>query len=190
MRQILACLIVIAGCGKSDSKPVPERSVPAPATPSAPTTVAPTPATPSADSGSCTVTASGAYTGTATGAGDLGSVGSKYWSPGAAPNGMHAPALLLNCHASADLHLTIASKRDEAVPFGPKTYKVVDGDPDIGLMARAGSGILKLVGTIDITAFDHHHVAGTFDVTGPLIKGGGAVTLKGTFDYPCHASGC
>ncbi|HEY1547841.1 MAG TPA: hypothetical protein VGG28_08475, partial [Kofleriaceae bacterium] len=119
-----------------------------------------------------------------------GSVGSKYWTAGAAPAGITLPALLINCRANADLHLTIASNRDDAVPFAPKTYKVVEGDRDIALIARAGSGILKLVGTIDITAFDHHHVAGTFDVTGPLLKGGAAVTLTGSFDYPCHASGC
>jgi hypothetical protein len=183
MRQILACLIAFAACGNSDTKPGPDLSVPQ----AAPTPAAPTAST---DTGSCTLTASGGYTGTATGPGDRGSIGTKFWSGAQAPDGVHLPAVIVNCHASPDLHLTIASKRDDNVLFGPKTYQVVADDPDFGLTARAGSGILKLVGTIDITAFDHHHIAGTVDVTGPLIKGGAAVTLKGSFDYPCHASGC
>jgi hypothetical protein len=185
MRQILACLIAFAACGKSDPKPGPDRSVPqavpAQATP-----------TPTADTGSCTLTASGGYAGTATGPGDRGSVGTKFWSGAQAADDMHMhmPAVVVSCHASPDLRLTIASKRDDNVVFGPKTYTVVADDADFGISGRAGSGILKLVGTIDITAFDRHHIAGTVDVTGPLIKGGASVTLKGSFDYPCHASGC
>jgi hypothetical protein len=181
MRQILACLIALAACGKSDTKPGPDLSAPqaAPAQAATPT--------PTADLGSCTLTASGGYTGTATGPGDRGSVGSKLWYGTQAPD---LPAMLVNCHASADLHLTIASKRDNNIVFGPKTYHVVANDPDIALTARAGSSILQLVGTIDITAFDHHHIAATIDVTGPLLKGGASVNLKGSFDYPCHASGC
>jgi hypothetical protein len=51
--------------------------------------------------------------------------------------------------------------------FGPK---VTLGDPN---------------GTVDITTFDKKHIAGTIDLSGKLVPGGGSVKLTGKFDFAC-----
>ncbi len=184
MRQLLACLIVLTACkgdraSTSSSSPSPSPPSPAPAAAHAPAA----PVTP--DSGFCTLEASGAFSGSGTTPGDNGSFASKYWSKGA-PAGVPAVALLLNCHATTDVHLTIAALPTADVPFGPKTYTVLPTGGDIAISGRAGSGILHMAGTFAITAWDNKHIAGTVDVSGKRIKGNDDVRITGTFDLPCH----
>ena len=179
MRQLLACLIVLTAC-KGD--PAPSSSAPS-SSPPAPARAKPAAVT--ADSGFCTLEASGAFSGSGTAPGDSGSFASKYWSKGA-PAGVPSVALLLNCHATADVHLTIAALPTGDVPFGPKTYTVVPSGGDIAISGRAGSGILHMAGTFAITAWDTKHIAGTVDVSGKRIKGNDDVKITGSFDLPCH----
>ena len=103
-------------------------------------------------------------------------VQSKYWDTDAP-----GPALTVNC-IGKEARLSFAASPGVNVPFGPHTYKLDGGRGDVVVMARVKDKQLAAVsGTIDVTAFDEHHLIGTFDLTG---TGAGAkVPLTGSFDF-------
>jgi hypothetical protein len=81
------------------------------------------------------------------------------------------------------------AKRD-GMPFKPKKYTFAKGSGDASLNVRFGSATLDAInGTVDVTAFDAHHIAGTIDIKGKLVPGGGEVKLTGSFDLICPGFG-
>jgi hypothetical protein len=87
--------------------------------------------------------------------------------------------LALNCIGK----LGRVSFRPGTPPTGPTTYKIERTSHDVVLLARARDKQLGNVeGTIDVTALDAHHVAGTIDLVGT--SGSGRVTIAGSFDFP------
>ena len=110
-------------------------------------------------------------------------VSTKYW----AGDDDRAPVLSVNCVGKTG-RMSFASAPGAAVPYGPKTYKLDGGRGELVVFARSGDKQLAAVsGTIDVTAFDGHHFAGTFELSGSA--GAGKLALSGSFDFPCHG-GC
>jgi len=102
-------------------------------------------------------------------------VNTKYW----AADDDRAPVLSVNCIGKTG-RMSFSAAPNATVPYGPKTYKLDGGRGELVVMARAGDKQLSAVtGTVDVTAFDGHHLAGTFELSG----------LSGSFDFPCHG-GC
>ncbi len=97
------------------------------------------------------------------------------------------PPLAINCIGKLG-RMTFEPAPGAAVPFGPHTYKIERGTRDYVVFARArDKQLANIEGTIDVTAFDATHIAGTFDLAGTA--GAQRVTLSGTFDFPCRG-GC
>ncbi len=87
--------------------------------------------------------------------------------------------LSLNCIGK----LGRVSFRPGTPPAGPTTYKIERTTHDVVVLARAKDKQLGNVeGTIDITALDARHVAGTIDLSGTA--GSARVTITGSFDFP------
>ena len=93
------------------------------------------------------------------------------------------PALTVNC-SGKDLRLSFVPRPDASVPYGPKLYQIDRKRGELVMIGRAGKSLADFVGTVDITAFDAHHVAGTIKLTAKQV-GGGTVKLVGQFDYRC-----
>ena len=167
----LAVVLVVA-CTKSEPPPEPAPPKPEPAP-------APVKMAAAGDGGTCTLGATGAFTADETIGGSTAS--STYWMSDAEKAG-RPTGFVLNC-AGKQLRLSIAANPNTTVPFGPKTYKLAGKNPELALLGRAGKSLQDFAGTIEVTAFDGHHIAGTIDVNAKQI-GGGAVKLAGSFDLP------
>lgn len=105
-------------------------------------------------------------------------VTTKYW----AKDDPSAPPLSVNCIGKTG-RVSFSAAPGASVPFGPHTYALVAKGGELVVMARAKDKQLSATtGTIDVTAFDDKHIAGTIDVTGTA-TGGTKVTLTGHFDF-------
>jgi hypothetical protein len=196
-----ALLVGVAACGgKADEAPRPEpasSSKPSPARPSpAPPQPGPGPA-PDDRHGSCTVEVRGALTADQTSAGGTSRSVTSYWfAPGDTANVMFGDGrigLVLNCTGKA-LSLSFVSRQatETSVPFGPKTYRLTRRASEMTVLGTVGKASLtSLTGTVDVTAFDARHIAGTFELAGKALPGNGAVNVTGRFDFACPGfSGC
>ena len=86
--------------------------------------------------------------------------------------------------------------KPDGMPFTPKKYEFKKGAGDgASVMITLGPTLTfgDPTGSVNITAFDKTHIAGTIDLSGTL-KGKGAsggVKLTGQFDFKCPGfSGC
>ena len=156
-------LVLLAACSHHD-EPLPSPGAAAPPVAAAPIQKK------SSDYGTCEVLGEKV-------APTVRAVQSKYWMGADEPG----PPLSVNC-IGKEARLSFAASPGVNVPFGPHTYKLDGGRGDVVVMARVKDKQLAAVsGTIDVTAFDDHHLAGTFDLSG---TGAGAkVPLTGSFDF-------
>jgi len=107
---------------------------------------------------------------------DKNPVVTKYWARD------EAMALSVNCIGKTG-RLSFSASPNATVPFGPKTYKLDAGRGELVVFARAkDKQLTAMTGTIDVTAFDAKHLAGSFELSA------NKVTMTGNFDFPCH--GC
>lgn len=134
---------------------------------------------PAGDHGTCTLHATGAFTADETIPGSSSSAASKYWLSDD-QRGTPMSAITVNC-SGKDLRVSFVSNPNGSTPFGVKTY-TVQRNGDLVLLGRAGKSLADFAGTVDITAFDGAHIAGTLDLTAKQV-GGGAVAIKGDFDF-------
>ena len=83
------------------------------------------------------------------------------------------------------------SNVDQPIPFGPKTYRLDKGKGDLAVLAKVGDEMLvNPSGTIDVTAFDAHHIAATIDLTGTTMDQR-ELKVSGKLDFVCDGvSGC
>ena len=76
--------------------------------------------------------------------------------------------------------------KQDGMPFKAKKYEFKNSKGDANIMAAFGKATLAAVnGSVDVTAFDSHHIAGTVDLEGTLAPGGGKVKIGGNFDLVC-----
>ena len=141
-----------------------------------------------AEMGTCHLTASGAVTADQTTPGGRAATNVSYWlSDDERKNMMGVDGFAVNC-IGKDIRFSIVpgGGKKDGMPFSPKKYDFKNGKGDANIMAIFGKATLSNVnGTVDVTAFDSHHIAGSVDLEGKLVPGNGSVKVSGTFDLVC-----
>ena len=168
--------------------------------------VAPVPAPPAVDLGSCELTGSGALSGHEVLPRNRGSVMTDYWFGAAereqiqastdgatAPLALSLRLLLLNCDGRT-VSVSIVpgpGATEKTVPFGPKTYRLEKGQGELAVLAKVGDEMMvDPSGTIDVTAFDAHHIAATIDLAGTTADQR-ELKVSGKLDFVCDGmTGC
>ncbi|HEY5928347.1 MAG TPA: hypothetical protein VIV11_41955 [Kofleriaceae bacterium] len=148
--------------------------------------------------GQCTLKLSGAMTKEQTTMGGRAATNVTYWYGESEKNNMMAmDGFAVNCHGP-DIKFSIVpgGGKPDGMPFAPKKYEFKKGAADgAGVNITLGPTLTfgDPSGTVNITAFDKRHIAGTIDLSGKLMGKGakGAVKLTGQFDFVCPGfSGC
>jgi hypothetical protein len=146
--------------------------------------------------GQCALKLTGAMKAEQTSMGGRAATNVTYWFGPAEQNNMSAmDGFVVNCHGP-DIKFSIVpgGGKKDAMPFAPKKYDFKKGTgTDAGLNITLGPKVTfgDANGSVNITAFDKKHIAGTIDLSGKLVPGGGAVKLTGQFDFVCPGfSGC
>lgn len=141
--------------------------------------------------GTCTLKATGAVTAEQTTPGGRDATNVSYWmKEDERKNMMGTDGFAVNCRGPELKFQLIPSSKKDGMPFKPKKYTFTKGTGDASVMAFFGKSTLDSIsGTVDVTAFDAHHIAGTIDLKGKLVPGGGQVKLTGNFDLTCPGFG-
>lgn len=196
MRQppaLVLALLALAACKPDEdykNQPVP----PEPTTTTTTTTAIPTKPMPSKkkvlapeELGTCTLSATGAVTKEQTTQGGRAATNVSYWMKAEERKGMMGlDGFAVTCHGPDIKFSLVPSGKKDGMPFKPKKYELAKGSGDANVMVVFGKATLDgITGTVDVTAFDARHIAGTINVRGKLVPGGGAVTLTGSFDLVC-----
>ena len=191
MHKLLAGSLFLVACSKKE-EPRPEpKEEPKAEVREAPPEPKPDPGPAIADE--CTLTATGAAKFEQVSKGGRTAVNVSYWYKEADRNKMMGlEGFALHCKGP-NINFSIvpggATNKDTA-PFGPKKYTFTRGKSEIAISAFVGQVPWEpTTGTIDITAFDARHVAGTIDLKGKLDKKK-PLDLKGSFDFKCQGSAC
>jgi hypothetical protein len=141
-----------------------------------------------ADLGTCHLTASGAVTAEQTTPGGRTATNVSYWfTPEEQKSMMGVDGFVVNCNGP-DIRFSMVpgGGKQDGMPFKPKKYDFVAGKGDANVMIGLGkASVTAPSGSIDITAFDSHHIAGTIQLAGKLTPGGGEEKISGSFDLVC-----
>jgi hypothetical protein len=170
MKKLALVAVCLIACSKGEpdykkEKPPEETEVAKPAPPPPPPKKALTPE----EMGKCELKATGAVKAEQTTMGGKAATNVSYWlSADEQKNMMGVDGFAVTC-AGSDIRFSMVpgGGKKDGMPFGPKTTM---DDPS---------------NTVDVTAFDKHHIAGTVNLSGKLVPGGGAVKLTGSFDFVC-----
>ena len=205
MTKFAAIAILLFACSKEDYKnqkpPEPEK-VTVPEKKAAPK---PKAELKPEELGSCELEATGAVKAKQTSYGGRPATNVSYWlSPDEQGTMSAIKGFNVNCHGP-DMKFSImpGGGKPDGQPFQPKKYDIKKGTGDASVMVsfppKEGKAAKEsdqrtlgdAAGTVDITAFDKKHIAGTINIKGKLVPGGGAVTVTGKFDFKCPGfKGC
>lgn len=197
MHKLAVVAVLLGACTKEEERrappPEPEPEVAekkeAPPPPPKKKTLTPE------ELGECKLVATGAIKAEQTSPGGRTATNVSYWYTEAERNNMMGvDGFAVNCHGS-DIKFSIVpgGGKKDGMPFAPKKYEFKKGKGDANLMVNFGGGktMDAPAGVIDITKFDKTRIAGTIDISGKLVPGGGTVKLTGSFDFACPGfSGC
>jgi hypothetical protein len=158
-------------------------------------------APPPADLGSCKIEVTGGITAEQTSPGGKEATNVAYWyAPEERKNMMGVDGYVVNCKGDKfRFSLLPGGGKLDGMPFAPKKFTFVKGKSDgASLMMMFGQATEKSQvtladanGTVDITAIDVRHIAGTIDITGKVVPGNKKIAVKGSFDLVCPGlSGC
>lgn len=193
MSKALALILLVVGCGpeKEDfTKQAPPPEVERPKDMPAPPKKVEMPK----ELGKCTLTASGAVTAEQETPGGRTATNVSYWlTEEERKNMMGVDGFVVTCQGEKiRFQMVPGGGKPDAMPFAPKKYEIKKSKGDATISVGFGKAALADAnGSVDITAFDARHIAGTIDLAGKLQPGGGAVTLKGSFDLICPGfKGC
>jgi hypothetical protein len=141
--------------------------------------------------GTCKLTSTGAIAKEQTTPGGRAATNVTYWmNEKERKSMMGGDGFSVSCHGPDIKFTLIPSAKKDGMPFKPKKYTITKGTGDAGVMVQFGPKTLDGVsGNVDITAFDKHHIAGTLDLKGKLVPGGGEIKLTGSFDLICPGFG-
>jgi hypothetical protein len=183
MRLFVVAAIALCACTSKHEPPPPEPEKPREPPP-------PRKKIGPVDFGSCTLKASGAFTGEETIPGDKKSTASRYWQSEDERSATPIPALTVNC-SGKDMRISVVSSPNAEVPYGIKTYDVDGKNSDVVVLGRAGDQLSDFRGTVAIDAFDSKHIAGTIKINAKQGMSKKRVTIEGTFDFACPGmAGC
>ena len=197
MRKLAVVVLLLASCKseedyKKQKPPEPEVVTPAEKAPPPP----PKKELKPEELGQCTLKLSGAKTAEQTSMGGRAATNVSYWFTEAEKNNMMGvDGFAVRCDGP-DIKFAIlpGGGKKDGMPFAPKKYDFKKGTgTDASIMVTLGPKLTfgDPTGSVNITAFDKRHIAGTIDLSGKLVPGGGAVKLTGQFDYVCPGfSGC
>jgi len=201
MKVAVAAVLLLAACPKHDEDYKKQKPPEEEAKEAAPPPPPPKPAKKALtedEMGECKLTASGGLKAEQTTKGGQGATNISYWRSEQERAGMMGlDGFAINCFGSdIRFSMTPGGKKD-GMPFAPKKYDfkpvAKNAEPrDAAVNITFGKQTLDAVtGTVNVTAFDKHHIAGTIDVSGKTVPGKQAVTVKGTFDLICpNFAGC
>jgi hypothetical protein len=147
------------------------------------------------DLGKCTLSATGAVTAEQETPGGKPATNVSYWfDESERKNMMGVDGFVVNCQGEKiRFSIVPGGGKVDGMPFTPKKYEFKKGTKaDANVMVGFGKAAMgDVTGAVDITAFDARHIAGTIDLSGKLVPGGGAVKLTGSFDLICPGfKGC
>lgn len=146
------------------------------------------------DLGTCHLTATGAVSVDQTSKGGKEATNISYWfEEKERKNMMGIDGFVINCNGDLmRFSMLPGGGKQDGMPFKPKKYDFVKGKGDAGISVGFGKMALSAInGSVDVTAFDARHIAGTVDLSGTLTPGGGDVKVTGQFDLVCPGySGC
>jgi hypothetical protein len=192
---VTALLLLAPACNKrpvEDDKDLP----PEPASSTAPPPVKPMPAKKKVlkpeELGTCKLTATGAVKKEQTTPGGRAATNVTYWmTPDERKNLMGSDGFAVSCSGPEIRFAMIPSGKKDGMPFKPKKYAIANGTGDAGVTVGFGNKLTLdgISGSIDVTAFDAHHIAGAIELRGKLVPGGGEVKLSGSFDLICPGFG-
>jgi hypothetical protein len=198
MKQLALLVCALVACKADEDykkqKP-PEAPEPSAAQKEAPPPPPPKKALTDEELGKCELEVSGAMTVKQTSPGGRAATNISYWFTEAeSKNMMGVDGFVVNCHGK-DVKFSIlpGGGKKDGMPFGPKKYEFKNGKGDANVMVTFGPKVTMgdPNGTVDITTFDKKRIAGTINLTGKLVPGGGSVKLTGSFDFACPGfSGC
>jgi hypothetical protein len=190
MKKLALVAVCLIACSKGEpdykkEKPPEETEVAKPAPPPPPPKKALTPE----EMGKCELKATGAVKAEQTTMGGKAATNVSYWlSADEQKNMMGVDGFAVTC-AGSDIRFSMVpgGGKKDGMPFGPKKYDFKAGKGDASLLITFGpkTTMGDPSGTVDVTAFDKHHIAGTVNLSGKLVPGGGAVKLTGSFDFVC-----
>ena len=188
MRKLVALLVLLTGCPEKEdyTKQKPPVEV---ERDKAPAPVKKKKAGPPADLGKCTLTVSGGITAEQTAVGGKAAANVAYWyTPAERRNMMGVDGYVVSCSGDKfRFQLLPGGGKLDGMPFAPKTFKFAKGKSDgASIMIAFGQATMTDAnGTVDVTAIDNKHIAGTVDLSGKVVPGNKQITIKGSFDYVC-----
>ena len=198
MSKLAVIVLLLAACKSEEDykkqKPPEEEPPPAPAErkPPPPPKKELTPE----ELGKCTLKLTGAMDKEQTSLGGRAATHVSYWFCESEKNDMSSiNGFVVRCEGpDIKFALLPGGGKQDGMPFAPKKYEFKKGTgSDASVMITLGPKLTfgDPTGTVNITAFDKRHIAGTIDLAGKLMPGKGAVKLTGEFDFVCPGfSGC
>ena len=188
-------LLAPASCKKYDKSDDPDPPGTVTSEPAAPVPVKKMPPAPKKvlkpeELGTCKLSATGAVTKEQTTPGGRAATNVTYWmNEDERKSLMGTDGFAVNCHGPDIKFSLIPSGKKDSMPFKPKKYTFARSGNDASVMVQLGKATLEATGSVDVTAFDAHHIAGAIDLKGKLVPGGGTVKLTGSFDLICPGFG-
>lgn len=144
---------------------------------------------PPEDLGKCDLKLEGAINAEQTTPGSKNVVNVAYWYvPDERKNLMGVDGYVVKCEGdSFRFTLLPGGGKPDGMPFAPKTFKFTKGKSDGAnvMLAIGQTTLADPSGTVDVTALDKRHIAGTVELSGKMVPGNKQVKLTGSFDYIC-----
>lgn len=187
-----SALVFFVACGpeKEDytkQKPEQEATRPSSDTPPPPAKKKKNP--PPTDLGKCDIEVSGQMTATQSSPGGKDATNISYWYLAEErKNMMGVDGYVINCKGDQfRFSLLPGGGKLDGMPFAPKKFTFTKGKSDGAnvMMAFGQATLADPTGTVEITALDLRHIAGTIDLAGKVVPGNKAIKVKGTFDLVC-----
>lgn len=148
---------------------------------------------PPADLGSCTLKVEGGIKAEQTSPGGIKATNVAYWyPPEERKNMMGVDGYAVNCTGDQfRFSLLPGGGRPDGMPFGPKKFTFAKGKSDGAsvLVAFGQATLADPNGTVEITALDARHIAGTVALAGKVVPGNKQIKITGSFDLICPGLG-
>ena len=196
----LGSLVMLAACPHSEEdykkqKPPEQETTAASDKPAPPPPPPPKKQMTPEEMGKCDLKTTGALTLSQTSFGGRTATNITYWMSADEKSKMPGTdGFVLNC-MDKDIKLSVTPiGKPDLQPFAPKKYVFKAGHADgaaVSVLFPPQTTLADPAGTIDVTAFDKSHIAGTIELSGKLVGKGakGNVTVTGTFDFKCPGFG-
>ncbi|GEM_PF-2892270 len=150
---------------------------------------------PPADLGKCDIEVTGQITASQSSPGGKDATNVAYWyNADERKNMMGVDGYVVTCKGEKfNFKLLPGGGKLDGMPFSAKKFTFAKGKSDganvmmtFGPAVTAASPSLSDAnGTVEITAIDLRHIAGTIDLSGKVVPGNKAVKVKGSFDLVC-----